>query len=203
MKTRKPSIVGALARLGAAAVIGALARDKRIHDADEQVRAFVVSRRSPSLDRAMPALTDLGSVYALGGVSAVLWLTGRRSIARDVLSSGALAWTVAQGAKLVFRRDRPYEVDEDLDVLVRTPAGKSYPSGHPAVAAAIARVVDPQLGQPARSVVAKLPRLVGFSRIYVGVHYPSDVIGGALIGRAVADLWLRLGPTRAGVRPGG
>jgi membrane-associated phospholipid phosphatase len=187
---KRPGVLGALIRLGAAAAIGAAARDKRVRDADEQVRAFVVSRRSPSLDKAMPAVTDLGSVYALGGAAAVLWAAGRTKMARDVAGAGLAAWLVAQGAKKAYKRRRPYEV-EDVNVLVRTPSGTSYPSGHPAVAAAVARVLDPAIAQPARGAVARLPRVVAFSRVYVGVHYPTDVIGGSLVGRAIGDLWVR------------
>jgi len=80
---------------------------------------------------------------------------------------------------------------EQLVFLVRKPAGQSYPSGHPAVAAAVTRVLEPNVRQPARKLLTRVPRMVAFSRVYVGVHYPTDVIGGLLLGRAVADLWLR------------
>ena len=67
-------------------------------------------------------------------------------------------------------------------------------SSHPAVASAVTRVLDPNLRQPARKVVGRIPRLVALSRVYVGVHYPTDVIGGLLLGRAIGDLWLRFRP---------
>ena len=55
----------------------------------------------------------------------------------------------------------------------------------------MARVVGPDVREPARGLIARMPRLVAFSRVYVGVHYPTDVIGGLLLGRAVGDLWRR------------
>lgn len=79
---------------------------------------------------------------------------------------------------------------------MRRPAGTSYPSGHPAVAAAIVGVVGPQVRPIVRAPLRRLPRFVGFSRVYVGAHYPSDVAGGVMIGRAVAELWLRFSAPR-------
>jgi undecaprenyl-diphosphatase len=190
MKTRKrPSLVGAAARVTAATARGFAARG-RLADADEEARKLTANRSSETFDKAMPVLTDLGSTYAVGGAAVVLWAFGRRSLARDVAAAGGIAWVVAQGMKKIYRRERPYDVD-DIAILVRKPAGQSYPSGHPAVAAAVTRVLDPNVKQPARKLLGRIPRMVAFSRVYVGVHYPTDVIGGLLLGRAVGDLWLR------------
>lgn len=190
---RRPGLIRPVVRLAAAAALGVAARDKRVHDADEQARALIAGRRSERLDAALPALTDLGSTYAIAAAAGTLWLFGKKRLARDVLGAGALAWTLAQGSKRYFRRPRPYDLDE-VEMLVRKPAGQSYPSGHPAVAAAVARVLEPRVKEPARGLLGKMPALVAFSRVYVGVHYPTDVIGGTLIGRAIGDLWLRYAP---------
>ncbi|MGH2828868.1 MAG: phosphatase PAP2 family protein, partial [Actinomycetota bacterium] len=106
------------------------------------------------------------------------------------LGAAATAWAVAQGAKSLFARPRPYH-DGEVDVLVREPKGLSYPSGHPAVASALAGVLAPEVSPMVRPLLEKMPGFVAASRIYVGVHYPSDVVGGRLIGTAVADLWRR------------
>ena len=189
---RRPGLVGVAARVAAATALGFAARG-RLADADEEARKLIANRSSETLDKTMPALTDLGSTYAVGGAAAVLWAFGKRSLARDVAAAGGIAWVVAQGMKQIFRRARPYDVD-DVPILVRKPAGQSYPSGHPAVAAAVTRVLEPNLRQPARKLVGRIPRMVAFSRVYVGVHYPTDVIGGLLLGRAIGDLWLRYRP---------
>lgn len=189
-RPRKPSLIGAALRLVAVVALGAASTDKRIADADHQASRLITERRSTSLDRAMPAITDLGSVYAVGAASGVLWLLGRRRLARDVAGAGMLAWGVAQAAKRGYNRVRPYD-NGGADLLVRRPAGTSYPSGHPAVAAAVQRVLDPDVREPVRGLLRRAPRVVAFSRVYVGAHYPTDVIGGLLLGRAVGDLWRR------------
>lgn len=186
---REPSVVGAVARLGAAVALGLAARD-RLADADEQARKLIARSRNGTLDRSMPIVTDLGSTYAIGGAAAVLWVAGRKKIARDLLGAGLLAWTAAQALKPLYGRARPYDVD-DVEIMVRKPAGLSYPSGHPAVAAAVAAAVGSDVRGPARSLVQRAPRVVAFSRVYTGVHYPTDVIGGVLLGRAIGDLWRR------------
>lgn len=189
---KRPGLVGVAARVAAATALGFAARG-RLADADEEARKLISKRSSEPLDKTLPVLTDLGSTYAVGGAAAVLWAFGKRSLARDVAAVGGIAWVVAQGMKQIYKRARPYDVDE-IQILVRKPAGQSYPSGHPAVAAAVIRVLEPNLRQPARKVVGRIPRMVAFSRVYVGVHYPTDVIGGLLLGRAIGDLWLRYRP---------
>jgi undecaprenyl-diphosphatase len=185
-------LIKPLLRIGASIALGVAARG-RIADEDEQARKLIASRRNETLDKAVPVLTDLGSTYALGAAAGVLWLFGKRRLARDVGAAGLLAWGAAQGLKQVYRRARPYDVD-DVEIMVRKPAGTSYPSGHPAVAAAMATVLDGEVRDPARGVIRRMPRFVAFSRVYAGVHYPTDVVGGLWLGRAIAELWLRYAP---------
>lgn len=185
----RPGVLRPLVRLAAAGALGVAAAGA-LREPDEKARAVVASRRTDTLDRSLPVLTDLGSVYAAAGTAAALWLTGRRRLARDVAGAASIAWLVSQGAKALYDRPRPYDAGE-VDVLIRRPAGRSYPSGHPAVARAVAGVLAPRMREPMRGLIQRMPRAVGFSRVYVGVHYPTDVVGGILIGGAVADLWRR------------
>lgn len=188
-RTHKPGLVRPVLRLAAAAALGAAARGP-LAEPDDTARSVVSGRRSELFDRTVPTLTDLGSTYAAIGAAAALWAGGKRKLARDVIGASMLAWGAAQATKPLFRRPRPYEAG-DVDLLVRRPAGQSYPSGHPAVAAAIVRVARDEVAAPVRPLFDRMPRFVAFSRVYVGAHYPTDVIGGLLLGRAVGDLWRR------------
>ncbi|MCW2961930.1 MAG: glycerophosphatase [Thermoleophilia bacterium] len=108
-----------------------------------------------------------------------------------VASTLASTASVAFLAKRVYDRERPYEVDPSLDPPVKLPHGSSYPSGHSSSAYAAARVIsvlEPTLAAEAYD----LARQVAVSRVYAGVHFPSDVIAGALLGTAIGEAALRL-----------
>lgn len=155
------------------------------------VRAGDIVRRAgmPVLDTAVSATTDLGSVYAVLGISGALAVTGRRRAALDVLGLGLTAWSVAQGSKTRVKRQRPYEAD-GVRRLVRPPTGSSFPSGHAAVGVAVLSLVaQGTRTRRSRRLFGWLAAFVPLSRVYVGVHYPTDVIGGAGLGLLLAALW--------------
>lgn len=152
---------------------------------------------SAPIDRTVTVTTDLGSLWAVLGMGGALAAGGRRAAAGDVLAAGAVAWMVSQGAKTRVRRERPYEA-HGTRRLIRPPTGSSFPSGHAAVgAAAMTAVADRVPGRAGRAVLYGIAAYVPVSRVYVGVHYPTDVAGGAGMGLALSALW-RAGLLSAG-----
>lgn len=84
--------------------------------------------------------------------------------------------------KDLFGRPRPYTVNEELVTLIKHLSSYSFPSGHTsssfAAAFALFFMVPKKYGIPALVLAA----MIGFSRMYVGVHYPTDVLGGITVG---------------------
>jgi membrane-associated phospholipid phosphatase len=149
----------------------------------------------PWLDRAFRTVTELGSMYAAAAAAAAMAVRGRRREGLDALGAAAAMWAVGNGLKRVFRRARPYEAQlpAPLRLLIGKPVGASWPSVHPATLLAFVTVAgrDLEVTRRARRGLAGVAGLVGASRVYLGVHYPADVVGGLLLGRAVADIWSR------------
>jgi undecaprenyl-diphosphatase len=145
-----------------------------------------------TLDRGFAAITELGSMYAVGAAAGVLAALGRpRPAARAAAAAGA-TWLIGQAVKKVVDRPRPYVADPDgTRAMIAPPKGTSWPSSHPAVLVAFTTVAARSLtaGRPARAMLATASLKVAASRVYLGVHYPSDVVSGLLIGRAVAAVW--------------
>jgi undecaprenyl-diphosphatase len=117
-----------------------------------------------------------------------------------VFASDLLALLV----KLITSRDRPYVRLPEPEPLLGTPLDFSFPSGHAATAFAGATVLT-ALGSRFAVLLFLLAAGIAWSRVYVGVHYPLDVIAGGLLGIGVALVLLRWRVTTlrwlAGVRP--
>lgn len=166
----------------------ALVRSGRADRFDDAVAGLVRRPFGPAADTVVGAATDLGSVFGLTGAAAMLATTGRRRAAADVLGSGLIAWCLAQGAKPLIERSRPYQ-SAAADRLVAEPMGSSWPSGHAAVSAAMATVVSDHDGRAATAAGVGLVGFVAASRVYVGVHHASDPVAGAGIGVISAAAW--------------
>lgn len=168
---------------GSAAAVRAGAADP----VDERIRARIVGLRTPRRDRFVRVATDAGSLYGLLTVAGLLEVRGGSRRTFHLLAAGVTAWTAAQGAKPLLPRERPYEAGTS-ERLVVEPAGASWPSGHAAVAAAMADVLGRGRGPLTRCVLGAAAFAVGLSRVYVGVHHASDVLAGLGIGRLSAGV---------------
>ncbi len=154
----------------------------------------VAGTSTPRLDVAMRRLSQAANYSRLSiAASAILVLTGgkggRRAAASGLTSVVATASIVNLVVKPFGRRRRPDRVAGDVspERHVSMPTSRSFPSGHTAAAVAFAsgagRVL-PAAGVPLHGLAA----LVGYSRVHTGVHYPGDVVAGALLGAVIADL---------------
>lgn len=146
-----------------------------------------VARRGPLADGVAIHTTDLGSVYMVTGAMVVLLAADRWRDAGRVAAAGTLGWVVAQWIKGTFDRRRPYEA-VGVERLIRPPTGSSFPSGHAAVAAAVATVAARRAPRGRRWPWAALGTWVPLTRVHLGVHYPSDVLGGAALGWVLGRL---------------
>jgi membrane-associated phospholipid phosphatase len=138
-------------------------------------------------------LTPLVHLFLPAGIIIVVVLIAGFVVARErsvlPVAAGALAagaaWVLANVAKVIANRPRPYQVVADA-VLRQPPAhGTSFPSSHTAVTVAVVIALVPFLPRALAWVAIAYAVLVGWSRVYLGVHYPLDVLAGAGIGMAV------------------
>jgi membrane-associated phospholipid phosphatase len=190
MRTR--STVKGLVLAGAAVAIGVWSSTPNGRRKDDAAFRRINVGRGPAVDRGYAGVTELGSWWAAGAAAATLAATGHRRAAARGLAGASVTWLLGQGLKRVFLRPRPYEADPGgTRLLIGRPHGTSWPSSHPAVLVTFLGIVERELdlGAPARAAFGALANAVGASRVYLGVHYPSDVAGGILLGRAVAELF--------------
>ena len=121
--------------------------------------------------------------------------TGRRASVQGLASVAVTSAVVNLAVKPLARRRRPDRLASEVPVArhVRMPSSRSFPSGHSAAAFAFATGVghvSPAAAAPLRVVAA----LVAYSRVHTGVHYPGDVLVGALIGTTLGQLTTHLRP---------
>jgi len=181
--------VRAAALLGASTAVGVASSTERGSALDHRVFHAVNDERHPVLDGFFKSVTELGSIYAQIGAAAVLLKAGRRRAVQRALAAAGITWVVSQGMKKVWMRARPYDHFEEgtSRLLVAKLGGTSWPSSHPAVLYAFVTAAERELGLGgrARAALTVLAGTVAASRVAVGVHFPSDVASGLLLGRAV------------------
>ena len=136
----------------------------------------------PFLDAVVPKLTMLGNagiIWVLAGVLLLCTKKYRRLVGNVVL-------------KHLVARSRPCWLDPSVQLLIATPTDYSFPSGHTlssTIAATILAKTDRRFGY----VAIPLAVLIALSRLYLYVHFPSDVFAAALLGLLIGELTFRYG----------
>jgi undecaprenyl-diphosphatase len=166
---------------------GAVAWDESLFRFLNDVPSSLASVLTPLSHLFLPVGIVIVIVLATGFV--VAWNRSIMPVAAAVAAAAA-AWALANLAKLIANRPRPYEVVAGA-VLRQSPAhGTSFPSSHTAVTVAVVIALVPFLPRALAGVAIAYAVLVGWSRVYLGVHYPLDILGGAGIGIAAGGATL-------------
>ncbi len=174
---------------------------------DAALFSLINQSHSPALDDVMLLASALGKAAFVWVAVALIAMVypARRMAAFRVLVAVLCAYAVVDGVlKRVVDRDRPFVQHAEVRLIDQRPDTSSFPSGHAASAFAGALATS-RLFPVARIVWWPLAILIAVSRVYVGAHWPTDVVAGAVIGFAVAWFTLggsgrfgRLGDRRAG-----
>jgi membrane-associated phospholipid phosphatase len=167
---------------------------RELAEVDKAVYRAVAATPTPTLDGPLRTFTSAADHSKLWiGAAVVLFAVGGRRGRRAALTGvAAIACTSAivnLPMKLAGRRRRPDADAAGVPMArrVEMPTSASFPSGHSASAAAFASSVSqvvPALGLPLGVAAAA----VGYSRVHSGVHYPGDVVAGAVVGSSVGGL---------------
>ena len=155
-------------------------------DLDRRLGRWVVGHRSDWLDPIFVALSFVGSYGAVWLGIAVLYALRTRKpyLPMLVLAMTMLAEISNYGLKLVFDRERPPAAYAEPEALVQTPATPAFPSGHSVTAFLGATLISFSRARWAPWLYL-LAAGIAWSRVYVGVHWPLDVLAGALYGTAL------------------
>jgi undecaprenyl-diphosphatase len=143
-------------------------------------------------DFLMPAITNFGSFIAMGIICILMYIFGGENT-RKVALLGLVALLLANVAvyllKIIVAEPRPFNALPNVDLLVSESEIYSFPSGHSASSFAVMVVIGLKYrllikGKAYRLLYPLLAfaSLIAFSRVYIGVHYPLDVVFGAIVG---------------------
>lgn len=139
------------------------------------------------MDWLMPKITVLGNagiVWIIIGLAMVISKKYRKT-GIMVLAGLLLGLIIGNGIiKNLVARQRPCWINSDFHLLIPNPKDYSFPSGH-TQASVIAATVITMRHKQWGWVVIPLAVIIAFSRLYLYVHFPSDVLGGAIIGLAI------------------
>lgn len=146
---------------------------------------FLQTIHTPLLDKILAFITSLGNAGIIWIVLAVVLLILPKTRKTGIIVAAALLMDLILCnliLKNLVARVRPYDVNTAIAILIKKPLDFSFPSGH--TAASFAAMTALFLAKMKKAWIAALVLavLIAFSRLYFYVHYPTDVLGGAVVG---------------------
>ena len=139
---------------------------------------------SPIMDKIMVFITTLGNTGMIWIVLALLMLFNKKYRKTGIVLAIGLILSLVIGnimLKPLFHRLRPFQIKEGIELIISAPHDYSFPSGHTlasVISATILLLRERKIGIYA----LVLAILIAFSRVYLYVHFPTDILGGAILG---------------------
>ena len=167
---------------------------------DDKIESFILSIRNKNLTDTMNTITNIGSAYSLIVITILLlfFLKNKKTCLLITLNL-IFSFLSSQIVKFILQRERP------INIGLVSASGYSYPSGHSMVSMAYFGFIAYLIYKNISNVFLKiifimlfilLSIVIGFSRIYLGVHYFSDVLGGFLLSIFYLSLFININNTR-------
>jgi len=138
------------------------------------------------LDRVMLGFTQVGNGFATLAFAIILFLVSQRYLAYELILGTLTLWLVVVLIKVIAHRSRPFIRLTQARIVGYRPRGRSFPSGHTSQSFFIATLLIQHFhtGFWIAILLYAIALLVGITRMYVGAHYPRDVLAGAILGSA-------------------
>jgi membrane-associated phospholipid phosphatase len=138
------------------------------------------------LDRIMLGFTQVGNGFTSLAIAVILFFTSERFLAYELILGTLTLWLVVELVKFLIRRPRPFLRLAKARIVGYRPIGRSFPSGHTSEAFFMATLMAQHFHSSVWVVFLLYAAafLVGITRLYVGAHYPRDVLAGAILGNA-------------------
>jgi membrane-associated phospholipid phosphatase len=159
---------------------------KAITQCDYEILLYIQNHlRTPFGNGFFSFMTFLGEFGWFWIALCVMLLVSKKTRRSGIVLLLALflSWSLGEGLlKHIFLRTRPYIAHPDLIPLARRPRSSSFPSGHTATACAMGFTALRELRKRYSIPIFIIGLLVSLSRLYLGMHYPTDVITGILLG---------------------
>jgi undecaprenyl-diphosphatase len=137
------------------------------------------------LDAVMVAFTLLGISYVIILLAIPLWLKGKREEAFDLIILVVIVTFATEAIKVLIARQRPSLELTGVHTILSA-SGPSFPSAHASRAFAVALLISLNVKRPWAVAAFVVAILIAISRVFLGLHWPSDVFFGALLGLLLA-----------------
>jgi membrane-associated phospholipid phosphatase len=138
------------------------------------------------LDKIMLGFTQIGNGFAIVGFAIILFIISERLLAYELILGTLTLWLVVMLVKFLVHRGRPFILLKQARIVGYRARGRSFPSGHTSQTFFMATLLVQHFHASIWIAILlyAIALLVGITRMYVGAHYPRDVLAGAILGSA-------------------